>query len=67
MERKSTFKSMPEGSPVHPYKKYENTALWENIKQSIKDLEDNQDISLMTPPEYVVGYICKQLEKAQII
>ena len=28
---------MPKDSPEHPYKKYEDTDLWENIKQSIKD------------------------------
>ena len=44
---------MPKDSPEHPYKKYEDTDLWENIKQSIKDLEENQDIK-NPPPEGVV-------------
>jgi hypothetical protein len=67
MNRKSTFKNMPKGPPDHPYKKYENTELWDNIKQSIKDLEGNQDLSLTTLNEYVVGYICQQLDKAQLV
>lgn len=58
---------MPEGMQEHPYVKYENTELWNNIKQSIKDLEENQDLSLTEWHEYVVGYICQQLEKSNLI
>ena len=63
MKRKSTFRSMPEGIRKHPYTKYENTRAWNNIKQSIKDLEENQDLSLVEWHEFIVGYICQQLEK----
>ena len=65
--KETTFKSMPEGSPEHPYKKYENTATWNNIKQSIKELEENQDLSLTEWHEYIVGYICQQLEKENLL
>lgn len=58
---------MPESSPEHPYKKYENTATWNNIKQSIKELEENQDLSLTEWHEYIVGYICQQLEKENLL
>ena len=58
---------MPKGAPDHPYKEYENTELWGNIKQSIKDLEKNQDLSLTEWHEYIVGYICQQLDKANLV
>lgn len=58
---------MPKDAPDHPYKKYEDTELWANIKQSIKDLEKNQDLSLIEWHEYIVGYICKQLDEAKLI
>ena len=58
---------MPEGSPPHPYEKYENTALWNNLKQSIKELEENQDLTLIEWHEYIVGYICQQLDKANLV
>jgi hypothetical protein len=45
----------------HPYKKLENTPLWIAIEKAIIDLESNQDLKFTTPPEYIVGYICKQL------
>ncbi len=67
MKRESTFKSMPKGERQHPYVKYEKTKAWESIKQSIKDLEENQDLSLTEWHEYIVGYICQQLEKDSVI
>lgn len=47
----------------HPYKKYEQTLLWELIEKSIKDLIENKDIELTTNKQYVVGYICKIINK----
>ncbi len=67
MKRDSTFRSMPEGQRKHPYVKYENTEVWKSIKQSIKDLEENQDLSLTEWHEYIVGYICQQLDKDGVI
>lgn len=54
---------MPEGRQNHPYTNYEKTKAWESIKRSIKDLEKNQDLSLTEWHEYIVGYICQQLDK----
>ncbi len=47
----------------HPYLEFENTKLWEVIENTINGLEENQDLELMTPREYVVGFICKQLKE----
>ena len=46
----------------HPYSQFENTSNWTIIEQSISDLVLNNDIELFTPKEYVIGYICMQLE-----
>ena len=43
----------------HPYKEYENSKTWNALALLIKDLVDNEDIELLTPKEYVIGYICK--------
>ena len=45
----------------HPYRKFEGTPIWSVVERAIKDLEENQDLKLLTPPSYVVGYICEQL------
>lgn len=47
----------------HPYKDYENSRTWNVINKLIKDLVDNNDIELLTPKEYVIGYLCKGLSK----
>ncbi len=31
-----------------------------NVKSSVEDLVENNDIELLTPIEYIVGYICKK-------
>lgn len=36
---------------------------WNAVARLIKDLVDNNDIELLTPKEYVIGYICKGLSK----
>ena len=42
-------------------KKYEQDKTWAIVNNLINDLLDNNDIELLTPIEYVVGYICKGL------
>ncbi|MDP2174288.1 MAG: hypothetical protein Q8K70_00110 [Bacteroidota bacterium] len=46
----------------HPYEEFQKTKLWEIITKSIDDLVINQDIELTTRKEYVVGYICKNID-----
>ncbi len=50
----------------HPYKKYEKTKDWQVLLNLIEDLIANNDIELLTPIEYVVGYICKGLTKKKV-
>ena len=45
----------------HPYRAFEQTRLWELIEKVVTDLESNRDLQFTTAPEYIVGYICKQL------
>jgi hypothetical protein len=49
-----------------PYDKYKSTEEWRIIHKSVQELMDNNDIKLLTPNDYVIGYIVKQLvEKEQ--
>ena len=45
----------------HPYEEYEAYKLWMNVKSSVEDLVENNDIELLTPIEYIVDYICKNI------
>jgi len=51
----------------HPYVEFENTQLWHVIEKAISDLEANQDLRLTTLREYIVGYICKQLNDERLL
>ena len=50
----------------HPYSKYEDTEIWKIIKSSLHNLEENNDIEFTTTPEHIIGYICQELDKANI-
>ena len=45
----------------HPYKDLEKTKLWVKIEKALNDLEENKDVEIKTRPEYVIGFLCKEL------
>jgi hypothetical protein len=47
----------------HPYKKYESTKLWSILMASINEFVNNNDMEERTPREYIVGYLCKNIEE----
>jgi len=52
------------GTPTaFPYDVYKGTRVWMTVERAIQDLVENHDIAETTRREYIVGYICKQLEK----
>lgn len=51
--------------PLHnPYENEKTSPYWDVVKNSLKELEDNQDIKITTLHYYVIGYLVKQLDKA---
>jgi hypothetical protein len=56
---------MTETKLKHSYTRYENSDLWNTVRQAVVDLIENQDLELQTREEYVIGYICKALERRQ--
>ena len=50
---------------THPYKQFENTALWEAINKGIADLVENHDLEETTQREYIVGYLCKVIAESE--
>ena len=45
-----------------PYQQYRDTEEWAIIANSLKELENNQDIELKTTPEYIIGYLVENLK-----
>jgi hypothetical protein len=51
----------------HPYADLESTRVWVVLEKALGDLIENNDLRLTTAPEYVIGYICKQMREADLI
>ena len=51
----------------HLYAKYENAKIWKIIERALEDLSKNNDIEISTCKEYVIGFICQQLESENCI
>jgi len=48
---------------THPYSRWEGTPLWKTIEKGIADLVENNDITEKTDRKYVVGYLCKSVDR----
>jgi hypothetical protein len=48
---------------IHPYVRYARTPLWRAIDKAVTDLVGNQDIAEDEYHEYIVGYICKVINR----
>ena len=54
--------TLPEGH-IHPYVRWEGTPLWNAIEKGVADLVKNHDLIEKEHREYIVGYICKLVER----
>jgi hypothetical protein len=46
-----------------PYEIHRGTPVWKVVDKAISDLVENGDLAESTPREYIVGYICKKLQR----
>jgi hypothetical protein len=51
----------------HPYVQYEDTFLWNTIKDAIGQLKTNKDIEIITNEKYIIGFLCKSLQDNGLI
>ena len=49
----------------HPYKNFEESALWRVVEDAINNLVENDDLEEKTGREYIVGYIVKHIKEQQ--
>lgn len=47
----------------HLYKNLENTNAYKILKEAIEKLQTNNDVKIITEPEYVIGYLAQCLSK----
>jgi hypothetical protein len=54
-------------SSARPFSEYRNTTLWTAIERILKELGASGELSINTSPEYVIGYLCRELEAKKLV
>ena len=54
-------------SASRPYEEYRGTPLWRAIAGIVSDLEASGEIKVATAPDYVIGYLCRELAAKWVI
>ena len=49
------------------YEEYRNTPLWHALASVVADLESSGEIKVETAPDYVIGYMCRELASKWVI
>lgn len=49
------------------YDEYRNTPLWRALAGVVADLEASGEIKIETAPDYVIGYMCRELAAKWVI
>jgi hypothetical protein len=49
------------------YEEYRNTPLWRALAGVVGDLEASGEIKIETAPDYVIGYMCRELASKWVI
>ena len=57
-----SIQRVPKGQK-HPYTRWEGTPLWRVVEKAVCDLVQNHDLVEDEYHEYIVGYICKIIER----
>jgi hypothetical protein len=52
---------------IHPYTEYQDTPLWHALAGALAELEASKEIAVATAPEYVIGYLCRELAAKRVI
>ena len=46
---------------AQPFTEYRDTALWRALADALADLEASGEVKVETAPDYVIGYLCREL------
>ena len=55
------------GSSSRPFPEHRGTPLWKAVERTIAELTTTGEISVNTAPEYVVGYLCRELVAKKLV
>lgn len=49
------------------YEEYRDTPLWRALADVLTDLEASHEIKVETAPDYVIGYMCRELAAKWVV
>jgi hypothetical protein len=52
---------------TRPFDEYRDTPLWNAIENTIAELVATRELQVDTAREYVIGYLCRELEAKRVI
>lgn len=58
---------MSDAVPTRPYTEYRDTPLWHALELAITELQATHEISVATAPDYVIGYLCRELVARRVV
>ena len=54
-------------SSTRPFPEYRHTPLWHALASVLADLEASREVVVATAPEYVIGYLCRELAAKRVV
>lgn len=51
----------------HRFAQYRDTPLWDALEAAIAELTSTREITVNTAPDYVIGYLCRELVAKKLI
>ncbi len=49
------------------FEQYRDTPLWAAVASVLRELQANGEVRVDTAPEYVIGYLCRELEAKSLV
>ena len=56
-----------EGMMPNQYTAYRDTHLWRAVASVVADLQASGEVHVETAPEYVIGYLCRELAAKGVV
>jgi hypothetical protein len=52
---------------TRPFAEYRDTPLWRALASVLADLEASREVAVATAPDYVIGYLCRELAAKNVV
>jgi hypothetical protein len=52
---------------ARPFDEYRDSPLWRALARMLADLEASREVTVATAPEYVIGYLCRELAAKKVV